>query len=108
MTDYEDYFDAAAKDGEPVIQGEHGGCIYRLAPRTQADWVVRDRFERRDERTQQFFDDLDRRHGPRRFEEVESARVADIECGGTGRVSVADRNPALHPVLAGICDGFAL
>jgi hypothetical protein len=29
MTDYDDYYDAAKKDGEPVIQGEHGGCIYR-------------------------------------------------------------------------------
>jgi hypothetical protein len=29
MTDYDDYYDAAKKDGEPVIQGEHGGCIRR-------------------------------------------------------------------------------
>lgn len=29
MTDYDDYYDAAKKDGEPVIQGEHGGCIFR-------------------------------------------------------------------------------
>lgn len=31
MTDYDDYCDAAMKDGEPRIQGQYGGCI-QLAP----------------------------------------------------------------------------
>lgn len=26
---YEEYRDAAEKDGEAVISGRHGGCIYR-------------------------------------------------------------------------------
>lgn len=29
MTDYDDYYDAAKKDGEAVIMGPNGGCIYR-------------------------------------------------------------------------------
>lgn len=40
--DYDDYYDAAKKDGEPVIYGKNGGCIYcdeQQATHTPGPWV---------------------------------------------------------------------
>lgn len=68
----------------------------------------RDGFERRDERTEQWLADVDRRRGPRRFQEISAARVADLECGPAEPMSVADRNPTLHPIFAGICGAHGL
>ena len=59
-------------------------------------------FERRDERVTDWLGEVERRQGPRRFQEVERARCDDIEQGGTGRISVSERNPDLHPVMADI------
>lgn len=60
----------------------------------------RDGFERRDERTEQWLVEVDRRHGSRRFAEVEAERVADLECG--------PRNEHVHPVFASLFEGFGL
>lgn len=78
--------------------------------------IERTRFERRDERTQQEWLNevhtqrnplrFDRRDGPRRGDEIADAQVADIECGGTGRVSVAERNPTLNVRIANILQAF--
>ena len=42
MDDYDDYYDAAKKDGERFIQGKNGGCIdrgERQPPHTPGPWA---------------------------------------------------------------------
>jgi len=43
MDDYDDYYDAAKKDGERFIQGKNGGCIdrgERQAKHTPGPWIA--------------------------------------------------------------------
>jgi len=100
---YDDYYDAAKKDGEPLIQGRHGGVIVNQ-PRAVGTYFLSGvqhpnrRIEQRRQDEQDWLDAIDQRQNGRRFDDREH---------GDG-TSFADRNPTLSPVFARIFEAHGL